>query len=318
MVGDTARQRILKRAPSLGRGVVYMLVATAVFTVMGVCVKWMREVGFTTTEVLFWRNAPGLLVLLPLLWSMRVDLRPSDPRAVALRSLFGLLAMSCNFYAMFALTLVQFTTLYLLQPVLVAVLAPFLLAEPTRRATYLALGLGILGSLAILRPDASAGAHGVPLDAALAAFGAALFSALAGMSIRHATRRDPPDLIVFHFAASVSLVALAWGAPRGEILALPDGVTTLPALIGIAGVALTGLAGQMLLSRAYGNAPAAIVAVIGYAAIPFGLLADQAVWGAMPSAIELVGCVLVTAAGLMLWGSAPRASTDAGEKPLPK
>jgi drug/metabolite transporter (DMT)-like permease len=212
---------------------------------------------------------------------------------------------------------VQFTTLYLLQPVLVAVLAPLLLREPTRRATYLALGLGILGSLAILRPDTPAGAHGVPVEAALAAFGAALCSALAGLSIRHATRRDPPDLIVFHFAASVSLVALAWGAPRGEILTLPDGVALAPALLGIVGVALTGLVGQMLLSRAYGHAPAAVVAVIGYAAIPFGLVADQMVWGTLPSVVELAGCALVTSAGLMLWGTAPRPSAEAQERPEP-
>lgn len=284
-------------------GLVWMLLATLCFVAMTVFVKLLREDGLSTHEVMFWRVAPGL----PWVW-MELRLRkqslwPNAPGLTISRSLYGLGAMGCYFYALRALSVIEYTVLTLLQPVLVAMLAPALLGERLRRNAVIALGVALAGALVVLRPD-RAGPVQLEWLAVGIGIAATVFSALAHISVRKATAYDSPERVVFWFTAAISVLALLIGLASGDFVGgLPAGLELGPAALKIAGAAGFGLAGQLLMTRAYGRAAAPVVAIMSYAAIPASIVVDLLVWGLAPDLAQIAGSVLMIGAGVLLMRS---------------
>jgi drug/metabolite transporter (DMT)-like permease len=218
---------------------------------------------------------------------------------VVTRSLYGVAAMTLYFYCLRALTMIEYTVLHLLQPVLIAVLAPAMLREHLRRHALLALIVALLGALIVLRPDRAMRAD-LPLLAVLAGMAAALLSALAHITVRKALSQDSAECVVFWFAAVVSGCALLAGLSQGEFRELPSGLGLLEAGWKIAGVAGFGLAGQLLMTRAYGKGSAPVIAMVAYAAIPMAIGVDLLSWRVLPSASAVVGSLLMVGAGVLL------------------
>ena len=134
-------------------GLAAMLGAVACFVGMAAIVKLLRDAGMGTAQVMFWRMAPSLPVVWWALRRRHVSLRPRQPTAIALRCVFGGLAMAAYFWALSALSLLQHTVLYLAQPVFVAMLAPFFLRERLRGAAIVALALALSGAALAVVPD---------------------------------------------------------------------------------------------------------------------------------------------------------------------
>lgn len=275
-----------------------MLLATAAFVGMSVCVKLLRQAGLSTAEVIFFRTGPGLLWLwVELRLRRRLELRPHRRDLVYLRSLFGVAAMATSFFAVQALSLVQHNVLGLLQPVFVALLAPLLLRERMHALVFLSLVLAAGGALVVIAPGAEFTA--VPLVPALIGVASALLSALAHMMIRRTAASEHPEVVVFHFALHSTLFGLLWSVGAGELgrlFALVSSATLLPLL----GVAVLGVLGQLAMTRAYGHAPATLVSIVAYVGIPMSLVADLLLWDAHAGWSAALGAILMVVAGLLL------------------
>lgn len=301
-----------------GLGIALMLASVAAFTVMNALVKDVRAHGMSTLEVMVWRCAPGL----PLLWlELRlrgVPLRPRRPRVVAMRTMFGCVAMTANFWTVHALALVQHTVVHLTQPVFVALASPAILHERLRPAAVAALVLALCGATVVLLPsDALAiGAllHtiAVPLLPGAVGLLSALSSAMAHITLRLATasevparmdRDAPPDApatVVFHFTAAVSIAGLVLGLARGEFRSLPADLSLSGTLARLGALAGLGLVGQLAMSSAYARASAPVVAIVAYAAIPISSLLDAWLWQTPLGWTTWVGAAIMTGAGVLL------------------
>lgn len=280
-------------------GLVWMLLATTCFVGMSAMVKLLREDGLATNEVVFWRTAPGLAWVFVELRVRKQKLWPNDARPVLLRSVVGLAAMVCYFHALRFLTLIENAVLGLLQPVFVAVLAPMMLGERLQRGAMLALIIAVFGALVAIRPD-EAWRTDVPLLPIAVGTLGALFSALAHVMVRKSIARDSPELVVFWFTIVVSGGALVVGLAQGDFISgLPSGLEIDEAILKIGTMAALGLAGQLLMTRAYGRAAAPVVAIVAYASIPLSILFDLA-WGVRPGADEAAGSLLMMVAGVLL------------------
>lgn len=310
-----------------GLGLALMLGSVAAFTLMNAVVKDLRAHGMTTLEVMLWRCAPGL----PFLWlELRVrgvPLRPRRPRVVALRTMFGCVAMTANFWTVHALALVQHTVVHLTQPVFVALASPAILGERLRPAAIAALVLALLGATVVLLP-ADALALGVwlhsvavPLIPGAVGLLSALSSAMAHITLRLATASDvparldrdsspdAPATVVFHFTAAVSIAALAIGLLRGEFRSFPADLSLTGTLARLAALAGLGLVGQLLMSSAYSRASAPVIAIVAYAAIPISSLLDAWLWHTPLGWTTWAGAAIMTGAGVLLMlarGSAQR------------
>lgn len=276
-------------------GISLMLGATIAFAGMSACVKELRSDGFSTSEVVFYRSAPGL----PLLWwSLRrrgLVLRPGRPRVLALRSAYGLGAMVTNFYAVRALTLVQHTVIHLLQPVLVAVLAPWVISERLRRIAVVSLALAVAGALTVVLPGQGEISSPPLVPASVGAL-SALCSALAHLTVRKTLGSEPPERVVFHFAMHASLASAAWALLAGEISPIASATTAAT----IVAMAAFGLVGQVLMTRAYHSGRAAEVAMVAYAGIPVSMGLDAWLWDAPAGLSTIAGAALMVLAGALI------------------
>jgi drug/metabolite transporter (DMT)-like permease len=275
-----------------------MLGATLAFVCMQAAVKMARQGGMDPTEVMFYRTAPGLPVLWWILRRRGKGLSPDQPRNLFVRSLFGSVAMSTNFTSMRWLTLAQFSTLSLMQPVFVALAAPLILRERVRPLTWAALGLACAGSFTMLAPALDTRA--IPLLAAALGLISALASAFAHIWVRKATETDPAERVVFHFAAWVSVGALAVGLSRGAFRGLPEAMSGQEMALVVLGMSSLGTLGQILMTRAHVFGEAATVSLVGYSNVALSMGVDMVLFEVVPAASALLGAGLMVFAGIVL------------------
>jgi S-adenosylmethionine uptake transporter len=108
-------------------------------------------------------------------------------------------------------------------------------------------------------------------------------------------RSNPPSTIVFYFCLVgivLHLAYFAWIVPHW-----PEGGTTW-AWIGGSGLAATGA--QLLMTRAYQHAPAALLGAVGYTGPVFSLGWSVLLFGQHPDGLQYLGCALVLGCGAAL------------------
>jgi drug/metabolite transporter (DMT)-like permease len=271
----------------LPRAALSMVTSALLFAAMGETVK-IASAHLSNAMVVFFRNAIGLVVLLPWLPSLGPQgLRTAAWREHLVRGLAGLAAMYCYFYAIGRIGLSEAIVLNYSLPLFVPLIARAWLGEHVPPRLWPALGLGFLGIVLILRPG-----MGVFRPAALAALLAAVLAALAQVGVRRLTRSEPITRIVFYFSLISAVVS---GAPLVSIWTQPPrGVWPVLIALGV----LATLA-QLLLTRAYSLAPATQVGPFIYSSVVFAGVFDWWLWGRVPDAAFVAGAVLVCAAGIL-------------------
>ena len=286
------------RPADLPRGAAFMTAAGLFFAGMGLSVK-LASASMSSAQVVFIRNALGLVALLPWLPALGAGgLRTRRLPNHLLRGVLGLLNMYCLFYAIGRLRLADAILLNYSTPLLMPLVERFWLGEPLPRRVWAPIGVGFAGIALVLKPGL-----GVFQPAAAVALAAAVFGATAQVGVRRLTATEPPTRIVFYFAiVSVLISAVpavpAWTAPPAALWWVLIAMGVLATL------------GQMSLTRAYAQAPAAQVGPFIYTSVVFAALLDWLFMGTVPDGISLAGAVLVMAAGALALRLQPRTAAD--------
>jgi drug/metabolite transporter (DMT)-like permease len=273
---------------SLRRGAAFMILSALFFAVMGLCVKVAAH-SLSNAAVVFARNFFGLLALLPWLRSLGFrGLRSTRPGEHLVRSVAGLAAMYCFFYAIAHMRLADAVLLNYSLPLFMPFIAWFWLGEPIPQGLWQGLVLGFAGIALILKPGS-----GLFQPVALMGVASAALAAVAQVGVRRLTRTEPVTRIVFYFsvistALSVLPVLGRWSLPEPRLFAL----------LLFMGVVAT--VAQLLLTRAYALAPAAQVGPFIYACVPFAALLDGLVLKQWPDSASVLGSLLVGSAGILV------------------
>lgn len=273
---------------NLGKGAMLVVLASVMFAVMGAGIKTVSP-ALPVEMIVFFRNLFGLACLAP--WLLRAGARglatarfPSH----ALRTLSGLAAMYCFFYALGRLRLGEAVLLNFSAPLFIPVFALLWLHEPVTRMLVWALGLGLAGITLVLKPTV-----GIIDPVAVVGLLSGVFAAVATVSVRGLSRTEPPERIVFYFAALGTLISglpvpLAWVPPD------PSQWITLAAI----GVFATG--GQVLLTRGITIVPAAQVGPFSYSSVVFAAVIGWGLWGEMLDLLTVLGGALVCIGGALV------------------
>lgn len=265
-----------------------MLISTVSFGLMAIAIR-LASAHIATTEVAFFRNAVGLLVLLPLV------VRPGKPLPrtahlprYLMRTSIGLVSMLCGFWAIGHLPLSQAISLSYSTPLFVTVLAVIWLHEQVRVRRWLAVAAGFIGVLVILQPGSAAFSPGL-----LVALLAAVISALVAIQIKQLSQLDPPDTVVFYtylFWVPMSLIPALyqWSWPQGW-----DWLWLVAA-----GVFGTG--GQVFWTRALKLGEVSALQPIGFMQLPLVVLLGWWLFGETIERHTVIGAGIIIAANVYI------------------
>jgi drug/metabolite transporter (DMT)-like permease len=280
--------------PEIRRGAALIAASGLMFAAMGVAVK-IASRTLPNEMVVFFRNASGLVVLLP--WLLRRGIPSLTTTCFPLhllRAVSGVSAMYCFFFAIGRLHLAEAVLLNYTMPLFLPFIALIWLGEAIPAGIVRAITIGFTGVLLILKPG-----PGLLASAAPVGLTSGVLAAVAMVSIRRLTRTEPTTRIVFYFsliATVISTVPLVWSWQT------PTSTQWLPLL----GSGVFATAGQLLLTRGYGHAPAAIVGPFIYLTVVFAGLFGWGLWREVPDALSFTGMGLVCIAGAMTLRSAGR------------
>lgn len=268
----------------------WMLLASAMFALMGACVKIASDHGASLPHVIFFRGVPSVLLIL--VWSSlgKRTLRPPSWRLHLWRNVSGVSSMWLGFYAIANLPLATAVSLNYTAPLFIA---GWMLGwggaqrDALRTTTVL---IGFIGVLAILRPSVD-NSH---IMAALSGLGAGALSAVAMLQIRELGKVGEPEWrTVFIFSCCVVLTSLVAVAINGW------GNLNLKALLALISLGVAGLIGQLAMTRAFGVGSALLTAALQYSTIIFAALLGMLIWGTMPDLIAWAGMLLIISASLL-------------------
>lgn len=272
------------------RGIVAMLAAVGFFAAMDTFLK-LFSTHYPALEVSALRGAASLpFVVLSLTLTGKLHtIKPVRWRLHLLRGVLAIAMLTTFVYSVRHLPLADAYSVFLAAPLLVTALSVPILGEHVDRRRWLAVGVGLVGVLILLRPSG----QGLITLGALAAFVSAVCYALSAISVRVLTRTDTTASMVFWFMLMLTVFA--------GILAIPNWVPLQrehwPWL---AAVGILGALGQHFITEAFRHAPASTVAPFEYTALLWAVGIDWLVWQHAPSARLFSGGATIIACGLFL------------------
>ena len=142
---------ISNMSPTL-QGLLLTLFSTLMFSCMHGLVRVLVD-ELHPFEVAFFRNLFGLVAVLPLLVRTgAIRLKSKQPGLQLLRSVVGVAAMSSWFYGLSVVPIATATALSFISGIFASLAAIMLLGEKMRLRRSIAVGMGFIGVLIILRP----------------------------------------------------------------------------------------------------------------------------------------------------------------------
>ncbi|HEY0662722.1 MAG TPA: DMT family transporter [Lysobacter sp.] len=246
------------------RAALLMLGSTLFFGLMAVVIRLASET-LHTFEIAFFRNFFGLAAALPLLVRHGPGLLRTDqlPRYF-FRCVIGVLSMFCGFWALGHLPLAQAVSLSYSTPLFVTIAAVWFLHEQVRARRWIAVALGFVGVLVIVRPGSADFTAGT-----LVALSAAVLSGLVSILIKQLSQTEPADRIVFYTTAL--WVPLSLG-PALFVWEWPHGI----AWLWVIAAGVLGTSGHMLWTRALKLGDVSALTPISFMQLPvvalFGFL----------------------------------------------
>ncbi len=166
-------------------------------------VKFVANEGMHPIQIVFFRNLFGLVVLLPLfLKSGFYQLRTSRLSFHILRGGIHSTSMISWFIAITLIPLADATALSFLTPIYASVGAILIMGEPSRQPRWIAIAIGFIGMLVILRP----GLAEISLGSILVV-SSGIAMATSKLMAKSLTRTDTPATIVFFMSLMVTFIS---------------------------------------------------------------------------------------------------------------
>ena len=279
----------------------WMLLASFVFAIMGVCVK-LASSYYSTAEIIMYRGAIGMLFIGALALVRGETLRTRFAGHHLWRGTIGVTALWLWFYSIAQLPLSMAMTLNYMAPIWIATI--LFVAGWWRGALRFEWGLlaAILTSFAgvtlLLQPSM----HASQWTSGLVAVFSGMLSALAYLQVRQLGRLGEPEFrVVFYFSATGMLAGLGgtlltpgailnsavWHThtPKGFILLLAVGVTATVA--------------QMAMTRAYRLGKMLVTANLQYTGIVFSSVWGVLLWHDVLGSMGWAGIAVILSSGLV-------------------
>jgi drug/metabolite transporter (DMT)-like permease len=280
-------------------GIYNKVLAIALLSTMDAMVKALGA-RYPTLQIMFCRSLIGVL---PLLWLIQVaggwtTLVSRQPRLQLARVLVSFASLFGFFYLFPLMPLAELYAISFAAPFFMTALAVPLLDERVGWRRRSAVAVGFAGVMVIVQPG-SAAFH--PLS--LAVLAVTFCYALSMICVRRLSRTDSDQTTIMVFSiAAVGLSGLIimvnelGGRPLGVLWIWPTAIDWL----WLIAIGITGGVGQILVTRAWRLAPAAVLAPFDYVSIVFALAYGWLFWREVPTPWLWLGLPLIIGSGLYI------------------
>lgn len=272
------------------RGIVAMLLSVGFFSAMDVLLKLLAG-HYPAVQVSALRGAasiPFVLLAVGVTGRWR-ELKPVRWGLHLVRGVLAIVMLSTFVYAVKLLPLADAYSIFLAAPLIVTALSVPILGERVDARRWIAIAVGLSGTLVLLNPRAS----NFATLGGLAAILSASCYALSAISVRILTRTDTTASMVFWFMLMLTVF--------GGILAAPTWVPIDPRhWLLLLGVGVLGALGQHFITEAFRHARASVVAPFEYTALLWAVTFDWVFWDHAPNSMMFVGGAIIVASGLYL------------------
>lgn len=278
-----------------------MVIATLLFALMGVCVKFASS-HFGTAAVVASRGVVGAVVIGLIAHAQRVSLRTAVPMLHVRRGVSGVAALSLWFYAISALPLATAVTLNYMSSVWMAVFLIIGALLPGGRRVDARLVwtvlVGFAGVALVLRPTLGEG----QLLAGLVGLVSGMLAATAYMQVTALGRAGEPEVrVVFYFSLMTALGGIGiWLATQ---LLRPFGGLSAGApwsgWLALVGAGVFATLAQLLMTRAYARGSMLVNANLQYLGIVHACVFGLLLFGDRLTLVSVAGMVLIVGSGMV-------------------
>jgi drug/metabolite transporter (DMT)-like permease len=282
------------------KGIVYMLIAAAGFSIMGGFAKNLKG-SFHTQELVFYRNITGLVVLFFSFCRYPVVQTGGKPWLLIFRGLMGTIALYTLLFNILHIPLGTAMTYNTTNTLFIALLSFAVLKERLRIVAIACILAGFAGVLLIYRPGG-----GIGMLFHLIGLTCGLTSAIAYLSVSTLNKYYDTRIIVLSFILTGVLLPVAGVLMYAARVTKDDfftGPIRLPhgsEWISIIGMGLFALLGQYFVTKAYAHDKAGIVSAVGYSNIIFALLIGILLGDQLPDIIAVTGILVVIVSGIVI------------------
>jgi drug/metabolite transporter (DMT)-like permease len=270
------------------RGILSMLAAVTTFSVMDVLMKRLVE-DFPAMQVTFLRGAAALppLLIANAVFGRWRDLKPRRWGLHVMRGFLSVALLWCFVYAVSQLSLANAYSIFMSAPLLITALSVPMLGERVGWQQWLAVLVGLVGVIVVLKPTGS----GLVTIGGLAALASAIGYALNAITIRILTRTDTSAATVFWSLFFVTII----GGIAASARWVPVPWDYWPLIVGLG---ISGALGQYFITEAFRLAAPPVIAPLEYTALAWGMLFDWLLWATAPGMRMLTGAFIIVASGI--------------------
>lgn len=262
-------------------GVFYALSAAASYGLMSYLVHWNPSV-FPPGEMIFFRGALTLLILVPFHFRELSKYFRSDSKFLWIRSLTGAVGVLCYFYILQGTVSANANFIYSSSPVFVSVMAWIFFRERITLREFVGIALVVIANVLLYLPNRTT----VQPWVWIVGFTGAFCASFAFLSIGAAIKKYSSSLIVIGFAAA-SMV-LAWLYPGAEWKSINPSEFVFLFIVGI-----LGIISQLAATQSFAYLKSPVATTLGRTSLLFSGLLDIFAAGYRPHALEWTSYLVV-------------------------
>jgi len=290
--------------------------ASLAFSVNDVAVRSFSS-SLPLHEVVLFRSIVGLIFTLAVFAGSAgwlAAFRTKNLRLQIMRGLFVVVSNFTYFAGLAVLQLAEASAIFFVAPLMITAFSAIFLREYVGMRRWLALVVGMVGVLLIIKPGTVAFQWALLLPV----FAAAAYAAMHTMT-RHIGQRDSAltmsVYIQLTFIVVCALMGLVFGDGRlgvdaGPVMSFLFRAWVMPSaqdalVFVIAGI--SSATGGYLITQAYRSSAAGLVAPFEYSALVLAAIWGYALWSEIPGWITVAGILLIMGSGIFVaWREAQR------------
>ena len=290
------------------KGVSFLVLGMLIFSLQDIAVKWIGG-DYPVLEIVTFRSLiASPLTLLLFRYEGGQGLPTTQQHKLEyVRGLFYFLSYTTHFMGLAALPLAEIAAIKFSGPLMITLLSVVILGEKVGPRRWLALLVGFMGVLLIVRP----GLAGFNMGSIFILI-SVLFYALAAILTRKLQATDSSATMAY-YSSLVYLIATFILAPLTIFVGdIPDAhpsiaflfhAWAMPSLLDwviMSGLGLVWAGGMYCIARAYSLALASIVAPFEYIALPINIMWGLVIWQEIPTWATLAGAFLTLFSGMYI------------------